>query len=145
MVKIVDIKQNTDEWLAWRRNMIGASESPIIMGVSKWCTPWQLYMRKLGLIPEQADNEAMARGRAYESEALKDFNKQFGFDCVPVVMVHDEYPWMIASLDGWDAERRIAVEIKCPGKEDHECAISGLVPIHYVPQLQHQLSVTGLE
>lgn len=145
MGKIVEaLEQNTPKWHEFRKGKIGASLAPIIMQVSKWCTPWQLYMRMLGLMPEQADNVAMANGRAKEAEALAAFNEKFGYNCVPVVMQHDDYPWMIASLDGWDKDLKVAVEIKCPGKDDHEFAIVGQVPPHYDPQLQHQLDVMDL-
>jgi putative phage-type endonuclease len=142
---VPDFRQGSDEWKEWRKDKIGASDAPIIMGVSKFTTPWQLYMRKLGLIPEQSDNHAMARGREKESKALEEFNKHYGCNCVPAVMQHDRYPWMIASLDGWDQEKGIAVEIKCPGKEDHETACKRKVPDHYVPQLQHQMEVLGAD
>lgn len=145
MGKIIEgINQNTPEWLEWRKDKIGASLAPIIMGVSKWCTPWQLYMRKLGLIQEQTDNHAMARGREKESSCLEYINRSFGTNMIPVVMGHDKYPWMIASLDGWDAEKRVGCEIKCAGKEDHEKAsVFGMVPEHYKPQTQHQIEVIG--
>jgi len=146
MGKIIEgLKQNTPEWLEWRKDKIGGSDIAAIMGVSKWCTPWQLYMRKLSLISEQDENEAMREGKRRESEALAIFNAHYKCNCIPVVMQHEEYPWMIASLDGWDEEKRIAVEIKCPGKDDHETAkIFCDIPIHYHPQLQHQMCVLGI-
>lgn len=145
MAGIVEgLKQNTPEWHEFRKGKIGASLAPIIMGVSKWCTPWQLYMRKLGLIPEQEDNLAMANGRAKEAEALDAFNERYECNCKPIVMQHDEYPWMIASLDGWYNETKVAVEIKCPGLIDQEYTETFKeVPPHYYSQLQHQLAVTG--
>ena len=65
------------------------------------------------------------------------------------------YPWMIASFDGvsercLDAFRSFsfsiegAVEIKCPGKADHETAKQGQVPEHYKDQLTHQMMVGEL-
>lgn len=144
MGHIIKLDQRSPEWHAFRKDKIGSSDAASIMGVSKWCTPWQCYMRKLGLIPEQADNFAMEGGRARESIALAAFNEKHGCNCVPVVMQHDEYPWMIASLDGWDKEREIAVEIKCPGKEDHQIAHLLFTPPHYKPQLQHQLCVMNI-
>lgn len=146
MAIIVNLKQNTPEWLEFRKNKIGGSDAPIIMGVSKWCTPWQLYMRKLGLIPQQCDNHAMVKGRFNESIALQAFNEEFRCNCIPVVMQHEKYPWMIASLDGWDEEKKIAVEIKCPGKDDHEkTSVFGEIPEHYYPQIMHQLHVLDVQ
>ena len=37
------------------------------------------------------------------------------------------------------------VEIKCPGAKDHATACEGKVPVHYYPQMQHQLYVTDLQ
>jgi putative phage-type endonuclease len=144
MGKIVEgLQQNTPQWLEWRKNMIGASEAAAILGVSKWCTPWQLYMRKLGLIPEQADNYAMGEGRRLEPKILESYNREWGLNLKPVVIQSFEYPWMFASLDGWDEDARIAVEIKTASKEDHACALEGCVPDHYFPQVQHQHKVLG--
>ena len=64
---------------------------------------------------------------------------------IPYVVQSDMYDWMIASLDGLDTEKGVMVEIKCPGPKDHELAMSGKIPKHYIPQLQHQLLVTGLD
>lgn len=145
MGKIIEnIKQNTPEWLEWRKDKIGGSDAPIIMGESKWSTPWQLYMRKLGLIPDQEDNHAMSNGRSKESSCLDYINRSFGTRMVPTVMVSEKYPWMIASLDGWDSEKRVGCEIKCAGKQDHETSsVFGKVPKHYKAQTQHQLDVIG--
>ena len=39
--------QGTPEWLEFRRTMVMASDSPVIMGVSPWKTPLQLYHEKV--------------------------------------------------------------------------------------------------
>jgi predicted phage-related endonuclease len=59
--------------------------------------------------------------------------------------VHPQFPWMRASLDGWNAAERVVLEIKCPGKVDHELALEGKVPEKYYPQLQHQIFVANAE
>lgn len=138
-----NLEQGSPEWHEYRRAGIGASEAASILGVSKWCTPWQLYMRKLGLIPDQADNYAMSEGRRLEPKILESFNGSWGINMIPVVIQNFKNSWMFASLDGWDEESRIAVEIKTVGKEDHAYALEGCVPDHYFPQVQHQLAVLG--
>jgi hypothetical protein len=47
----------------------------------------------------------------------------------------------MASLDGISKCGKYVVEIKCPGVVDHAIALSGCVPKHYYPQLQHQMYV----
>jgi len=36
---IVDLQQNTPEWIAFRVDKLGASDAPIIMESSPWTTP----------------------------------------------------------------------------------------------------------
>lgn len=140
---IIDLKQNTPEWLEFRRNRIGASDVPAIMGVSPFDTPYSLWSRKLGLIPEKIKTSAMQRGSDLESQALRCFNNEMGLSLYPQVVQFNCYEWAIASLDGYDG-KSTAVEIKCPRKEDHDLAMNGKIPEKYYPQLQHQMLVAGL-
>ena len=137
--------QNTPEWLEYRKSKIGASDAPIIMGVSQWDTCFTLWEKKLGLKYEAEMSFAMKRGHDLEEEARKSFEKYTGLIVFPQVMQHPKHEWMIASLDGIDFAHENIVEIKCPGFDDHSIALSGKVPDKYYPQLQHQLEVTGLD
>jgi hypothetical protein len=56
---------------------------------------------------------------------------------------HQDISFIRASLDGYNEAEGIVLEIKCPGAEDHAKAVAGQVPEKYVPQIQHQLFVTG--
>jgi putative phage-type endonuclease len=133
--------QNTPEWLSFRRHRIGASDAPIIMGVSPWRTPYQLWEEKLGLGSAQEENQAMRRGKDQEAEALEKYNILTMNFCEPGVFIHNKIYWMASSFDGVSPDLEIAVEIKCPGEEDHLIAKKGKVPEKYYPQLQHQLAV----
>lgn len=42
----IELDQRTDEWLMWRSQGIGASDAPVIMGVSPWSDPVSLWMEK---------------------------------------------------------------------------------------------------
>lgn len=138
-------QQNSPEWLEMRRNKIGASDAPVIMEVSPWKTPYQLWKEKLGIETERPQSKSMERGLQMEESARQEFEKMTGLIVVPQVVQHPDYEWMIASLDGIDFTGKNIVEIKCPGKEDHQSALNGQIPFKYIPQLQHQLEVTGLE
>jgi len=87
----------------------------------------------------------MKEGKRREEEARQEFERMTGLVVFPAVLTHPEHEWMIASLDGIDIEHENIVELKCPGNEDHQQALSGSIPDKYIPQLQHQLAVTGLE
>lgn len=135
--------QGSPEWLEMRKNCIGASDVPAILGVSPWTTQYQLWTYKMGLSEPQM-NAAMRRGTEMEEEARQAFISLVGVDVKPKVCFDDVHLFMMASLDGVSEDGKIAVEIKCPGAVDHKTALLGDIPEKYKPQLQHQLYVTGL-
>lgn len=140
----LEFEQSTDEWLSWRRGGIGASDAPVVMGLSPWQTDGELFLLKTGRKAERPANDAMQRGKRLEPVARLAYVNRTGVDVAPVCVQSREHPWMRASLDGLSADGRHVVEIKCPGEKDHRLAASGSVPEKYYPQLQHILAVTGL-
>lgn len=139
------MQQNTDEWLQMRLEKIGASDAPIIMGDSPWKTPYQLWQLKTGRVQYETTNKRQQRGHDLEPLALETYNKETSSNARPRVVFSSEYSWMIASLDGFDEQKNIPVEIKCPGDKDHHIASQDRVPDKYWAQVQHQLAVTGCE
>ncbi len=138
------LEQNTTEWLEWRKDKIGASDAPIIMEISPFKTPRELWLSKRGE-HEEIDTPWMKRGRDMESTALAAFEKEMDYVMFPIVLTHKSTPWMVASMDGITMERDAAVEVKCSGKVDHAIAKGGKIPDKYYPQLQHQMEVAGLD
>jgi len=134
------MKQNTEEWKELRKKMIGASDAPIILGVSPYKTPYQLWEEKLG-IRESPTLPHMQRGHDLEPVARDAYTKHTGTPISPQVVFHPEIDYMMASLDGIDPMQSVIVEIKTANPADHELAHKGLVPEKYIPQLQHQLAV----
>ncbi len=121
-----------------RRDFIGASDTPIIMGESQWCTPLQLYEIKLGLREPTKMTDAMTRGVELEPVALAEFNALKEFECKPMRMFSARTPCMMANFDGMSENLTNAVEIKCPLNPD----FSDEVPKKYYGQIQHQLYVS---
>ena len=142
-MKFLNLTQNTQEWEQFRQQKIGASDAPIIMEVSPWKTPFQLWLEKTGQ-STSTQNHHMMRGHNLEETARAVFESTTNLIVFPRVVQSVEYEWMIASLDGIDVDGKIIVEIKCPGEVDHALAKQGKIPEKYYPQLQHQLAVTGL-
>lgn len=133
-----------EAFLKDRRKYIGASDAPVIMGVSPWKTIYQLWEDKVGLSEDKETNFAQQRGIDLEPEARNAYMIMTGNIVEPRQVFHPEIPYMMANLDGISFDDDIVVEIKCPGDSDHQTAKNGLVPEKYFPQLQHQLAVTGL-
>ena len=138
-------EQRGEAWKQWRRNKLGASEISAILGCG-FLSIGELFDIKLGLRQPEEENDAMRRGNDLEGQAREAFELETGRSVYPLVCVHPDYPWLIASLDGITIDKKIAVEIKCPGKKTHEATIkSREIPSYYIPQLQQIMSVTGLD
>lgn len=139
---IKDIDQGSKEWLDLRKTKITATDAVIIMGASHWKTRLQLYNEKISEQNNTFMNEKMQRGIDLEPIARELFEVKTGIEMSPTIVVND---WTMASLDGMDSSSTKILEIKCPGPVVHEMALSGKVPDHYYPQLQHQMYVCGLQ
>lgn len=145
----MNLTQGTPEWLEWRRQGLGSSDAPIIMGVSPYKTPLELYRIKIGEVKEDATNWATERGHDWEPKARAACELQLAdrygeiVDMAPAIFEHESCPWLRVSLDGWNEGRKAILEIKVPGKDDHATALAGRVPEKYIPQVQMQLMVTG--
>jgi len=136
-----DIEQGSPEWHALRKKKVTATDAPIIVGASHWKTRIQLYEEKIDEnVKPLYINEAMKRGIELEKYARELFNLKTGLQVKPAVAILD---WTMASLDGITEDGKALVEIKCPMGKDHQTALSGKVPDHYFPQLQHQMYVCG--
>jgi len=142
-MRLLKLNQGTEEWHAFRRCHIGASDAPVIMGVNKYKSLEKLWNEKVNGIQE-VENGYMARGKILENEALAYFENQMSSFWFPEVVLHEEYDWCSASLDGLEINHTAFVEIKCPGEKNHSLAKEGKVPEQYYPQIQHQFACTGL-
>lgn len=144
----IKLKQDSDQWLAWRDEGIGASESAIIMGALpfKWNDVLELWKLKTKMIESDFEmNEAMAQGKALEPEARKKYTKASGIDMKPKCFNHYEYPFIKASLDGISKDNKRIVEIKCPGLQKFQTAKKGILVDYYYPQIQQQMACTNAE
>ena len=132
------------EWLKWRKEGIGSSDAGIIMGVSPWKTPLQLWEEKTSDgEPKEESSYITDMGNDFEPKvrSLYEFVSMKSF---PVgLFVMDGFPFIRASLDGISEDKTEIIEIKLMGKEDWENAQRGIVAEKYFPQIQHQLMVTG--
>jgi putative phage-type endonuclease len=144
-MQLVNVIQGTSEWKAFRRSHICASDAIVILGRSPWKSLQDLYEEKvLGF--EQEENPYMSRGKALESLALENFEKETGLEMFPLVFKDDHFAWMAVSYDGITLNKDTIVEIKCPGRKDHDYAVSKkMIPSKYEPQIQHQMYVADLD
>lgn len=142
-MKTIHLEQDSQEWHNWRRNIIGGSDAPAVMGIG-FLTPHQLYLNKLGLY-QTTQTPLMERGKKLEGQARSLCQEMLGTQLEPLCVVHNQRSWQAASLDGIDPKRTFIVEIKTGGEKALERAKNGIIPDYHRCQIQHQLEVTGLE
>jgi putative phage-type endonuclease len=146
MPRIERLNQNTPEWHRWRMQGIGASDAPVIMGQTAFKTPRTLWSIKTGRMQEGSAGPAARRGRDLERFARRAYERRTGIQMEPLCLVHGEFEWMRASLDGLSFDGSTLLEIKCPlNPRDHSSARQGRIPSQYQAQLQHQLEVSRAE
>ena len=63
------------DWLADHQDVVSATETPNLLGVSNRYTPYELYMRKLEGYPK-IDNITLQRGRALEPILLGEYSRR---------------------------------------------------------------------
>jgi putative phage-type endonuclease len=136
------MEQGSQEWHDLRRTKIGASDAPVIMGVSPWKTPYELWFEKISGA-KQEQTSSMARGVALEESARQRFQVKMGILMMPKVVLNTKREWQMASLDGISFDGLSILEIKHANKEVFEMALKGELPDYYNIQIQHALDTTG--
>lgn len=140
-----NLVQGTQEWIEWRKKGIGASEMAAILGLCPYSTKHQVWLEKTGRAQNFAGNFATQRGNELEAKARARYELFTMEDAPAALAVHPKYDICRVSLDGKRSDNKLILEIKCLGKEYHGMAMSGIIPPHYVPQVQYQLAVTGAD
>ena len=115
-----DLVQGSDEWLAWRRDHLTASDAATVMGVAPTWSPartWEdLRQLKAGEEPERGEflRKAADRGIDREHDALALHTASMNPACV----TEGQYA---ASLDGLSLQGRMWAEVKAPvhGHQSH--------------------------
>ena len=144
-MKILDLPQNSAEWLVMRSQCITSSDSSIIIGVNPFENVNTLWKRKLGLIPPIVINDKMLRGQRLEPIARDLLCAEIGIYFEPMVGLHDTETWCMTSLDGIDKSGKFICELKAPNLKTHLMAMNGKLPSYYLCQCQHHLFCSGAE
>lgn len=144
---------NRDDWLAWRRDGVGASDIGGILGLSPWASPYSVWADKMGLTPDGEPSEAMDLGSALEDSISALFLTRTGlYACGAQTRVtHPDRPWARATLDGYAGDHPGApitaalgvVEAKTTG--DSPDWWEQKIPDQYIAQVQWQMYVTGMD
>lgn len=134
------------DWLAHRRAGIGGSDAAAIVGMSRWTSPFELYLDKVGALDDtDAASEAAEWGTLLEP-IIRDraaTRLDVTIDASKLLLAHETRPWQLANIDGdipdWDA----IYEGKTASAWLASEWVDDQVPDAYVLQGQHYLAVTG--
>lgn len=130
------------DWLAWRRTGIGASDVAAILGLSRWATPYQVWLSKVVELPED-DAEHLAWGHLLEDAICDEVGRRLHTHVThrQEQRHHADHPHHLATIDGI-AKRDPRIVIECKTTGDRRAWDE--VPIVYHCQAQWQMHVTGL-
>lgn len=152
-----DTTDRRAEWKARRRQGLGASDLPAILGLSPWASPFSVWADKSGLLPDEDDeSDFMEFGRWAELMIGPWFTDRTGLVVAGEQMecTHKDEPWMRCTLDGLvfpdrkplaadlamaDALGPLQIKTTAFGPRWEE------IPAHIQAQEQWELHVTGMD
>jgi putative phage-type endonuclease len=138
------MEQGSEEWLQWRREGIGSSDAPVVMGKDPYRSIDDLILDKIGAGEPVQENEAMRLGKKWEPAARAMFFFDHGIDCEPAELTHPGFSYLRASFDGWH-DSPLFLEIKFMGQKNFEKVTSEQKPLnHHWIQVQHQFLVAQI-
>ena len=145
------------DWHEARRKGITASEIAVLMGLSPWSSPYALYHRKTGDLPEQEDTTALSLGRYLEqwvAGAFAERHPEFGVGGDGrALFAHLDRPWQMATPDRLCQEgpggvhRHLVAVLECKtaaSYDDWGDDGTDQIPVHYRAQVLWQMDVMGV-
>ncbi len=141
------------EWLAFRKGGLGGNDAPIVLGVSQYAGPLDLYAVKSRLVEDKSQTELMTWGKRLQKPLKEGYEEETGrivADQGIHTFVNKKYGFMRYSTDGLllnmdpPGSNYWIFEAKCTGylsvkdlEEDF--------PIAWEVQVQHGLFTLGLQ
>jgi putative phage-type endonuclease len=137
----------TDDQRQQRKLGIGGSDTPIILGVSRYKTPYQLYLEKKGIL-ETSDEMTPEQewGHLLEPVIRDKFARENNITVeVPDTLIHPFYDFMRGNIDGYIKEWDNVLEIKTSGNIDEWGEIgSDYIPMAYLVQIAHYCAIMNV-
>jgi putative phage-type endonuclease len=145
----------TKEQLEERRSGIGGSDAAVILGINPYKDIYELYLDKLGALPEDFDTgehlkESRYWGSVLEQPVCDRYAEETGYKVQKAnqLIRSKEHPFMLANIDRKvvGEDRRIGFEAKTAARPDGwgESG-SDEIPPYIMCQVQHYLAVTGYD
>lgn len=146
-VEISTVGMSREDWLMLRRERIGGSDAAGIAGLSKWSTPYTIWLDKTHRAVEKEDTEPMRQGRDLEAYVAQRFEEETGKKVrrKNALLISTVYPWAQANVDRLVVGENAGLECKTTSVLDLRKFRDVEFPEQYYAQCVHYLAVTGAE
>lgn len=142
-MRALNFDQNTPAWYDFRHQSIGASDIPILLGLSQYKKRSKLLHEKLEKTYSKKKSSPIAElGHQAESEMRDCVNENYKLNLIPLVVQMDDVNDLHASLDGIDRNKKLIWECKLTGKVHYEQIKNNSIPPHFYSQVQFQFYIT---
>lgn len=133
-----------------RRKGIGGSDMPIILGLSSYKTPYQLFLEKTGLIEDSyEENQLQYWGSRLEPIIREEFALRNKVEVeTPKTLVHPFNDYLRANIDGFIPAWNAILEVKCSTQYMADLwgeRGSNIIPVAYLIQVAHYCIVTNAD
>lgn len=142
--KTATANMDTAEWLHLRKTGIGGSDAAAVCGMNPFSSSMKVFQDKTsGEIAEQ-DSEAVRQGHDLEDYVAKRFMEATGVKVRRSNYMYRsvEHPFMIADVDRLVVGEDAGLECKTASAYNADKWKDGEIPLHYVIQCMHYMSVT---
>lgn len=152
---------NEDEWHAYRKTYLGASEAAVVMGYSPYSSTVDLYHEKRGDLPviepspkDAAEKELIFLWGHIAEQYLRAYVKTIPEFSGCEVIVETEIfgwekaPYLACNLDAilkWPDGRYSLLEFKAPGEFVANEYKDNNIPVQYAAQCQQQMSLLNID
>lgn len=147
-VRIANTKDmEHSEWLEWRQKGIGGSDVAAICQMSRYKSPMNVYLDKIGELPPLEDNPKMKAGRMLEPLIADWFAEETGMKVwrQNAVFQHREHDFMLANIDRWLPGQNAGLECKNTAEYCRDDWSGTQAPTEYILQCNHYMAVTGAD
>ncbi|GMA52024.1 hypothetical protein GCM10025857_67840 [Alicyclobacillus contaminans] len=147
-LKVIHTVGKTISDLGSERKITG-SRIGAIVGLNPYVSRMEVFVDLTVGLPEKPDNEAMYWGRELENRVAKEYTIRTGRKIrrVNYLLQHPLYEWAQGNVDRFVYDKELGtgvLEVKTASEYANGDWSQGIVPPHYMAQLQWYLFVTGL-
>lgn len=136
-----------EEWLKYRKQGIGGSDSGAICGLNPYRSAIQVYYDKTTEDIEDIDNEAMRQGREMEDYVARRFMEETGKKVrrANAMFYNEENKFMLADVDRMVVGENAGLECKTASPFMAEYWSGDKIPLSYQMQCYHYMSVCNAD